>query len=63
MATKVFISWSGERSRIVAEAAKENALSRIYVGFHFRHATDVGLAQGRQIGNYVVRNALIPLAK
>lgn len=42
----------------VDEAARENALSRVYVGFHFRHAAEVGLAQGRQVGDFVARNAL-----
>ncbi len=47
----------------VADAARENALSRVYVGFHFRHATDVGLAMGRAVGEYVAANALKPLKK
>jgi len=42
----------------VGEAATENALSRIYVGFHFRHAVDVGLGQGREVGDYIAGNAL-----
>jgi hypothetical protein len=41
-----------------ADAATENALSRIYVGYHFRHAAEVGLAQGRAVGQYVGANAL-----
>lgn len=41
-------------------AARENALSRIYVGWHFRHATRVGLRRGLRIGQYVVRHALTP---
>ena len=45
----------------VAEAARENALSRIYIGYHFRHATTVGLAQGRAVGGYVAAHALRPL--
>lgn len=45
----------------VGAAAQENALSRIYIGYHFRHATKVGLAQGRAVGKYVVENALRPL--
>ena len=45
----------------VGEAARENALSRIYVGFHFRHAADVGLSQGRDVGEYIARNALRPI--
>ncbi|HVF40793.1 MAG TPA: vanadium-dependent haloperoxidase [Gemmatimonadaceae bacterium] len=42
----------------VAEAATENSLSRIYVGFHFRHAVEAGLEQGRDVGNYIAANAL-----
>jgi hypothetical protein len=45
----------------VASAADENALSRIYIGYHFRHATKVGVAQGRAVGNYIVDHALRPL--
>jgi hypothetical protein len=44
--------------RTAADAATENALSRIYVGYHFRHAVDVGLSQGRDVGSYVAANAL-----
>lgn len=46
----------------VDDAAKENALSRIYVGFHFRLATEAGLSQGRKIGDYIVKNALRPIS-
>jgi hypothetical protein len=45
----------------VAEAARENALSRVYIGYHFRYATVVGLAQGRAVGEYVAAHALRPL--
>ena len=45
----------------VAAAAEENALSRIYIGYHFREATKVGIAQGRAVGNYVVKHSLRPL--
>jgi hypothetical protein len=45
----------------VAEAAEENAASRVYIGYHFRHATKVGVRQGRAVGNYVVTNTLLPL--
>ena len=45
----------------VAAAAEENALSRIYIGYHFRHATKVGVAQGRRVGDFVVGHALRPL--
>ena len=45
----------------VAAAARENADSRVFVGYHFRHATDVGLAQGRAVGAYIAANTLLPL--
>jgi membrane-associated phospholipid phosphatase len=44
-------------------AALENALSRVYVGYHFRHAAEVGLAQGGVVGAYVALNALRPLRR
>ncbi len=47
----------------VGVAARENADSRIFVGYHFRHATDVGLAQGGVVGAYVALNALRPLRR
>jgi hypothetical protein len=42
----------------VADAARENADSRVFVGYHFRHATDVGLAQGREVGDFIAAEAL-----
>ncbi len=45
----------------VDAAADENADSRVYVGYHFREAAKVGLAQGRDIGKYVFKNALRPI--
>jgi hypothetical protein len=47
----------------VNEAAKENAVSRIYIGFHFRLATEAGLDQGNKVGEYVRKNALRPVKK
>ncbi|WP_432712181.1 vanadium-dependent haloperoxidase [Pedobacter sp.] len=41
-----------------SSAAKEIGLSRIYVGYHFRHAVEVGLAQGQKIGDFVNRYCL-----
>ncbi len=38
-----------------SEAAKENARSRVLVGFHFTHATTVGIRHGVKIGNLTVR--------
>ena len=37
-----------------SQAAEENALSRILVGFHFRHAVESGVEHGRRIGNRAV---------
>ena len=36
------------------QAAEENALSRILVGFHFRNAVEQGVEHGRRIGNRAV---------
>ena len=44
-----------------AAAARENAVSRVYVGYHFRRATEAGLEQGREVGTFVVQNALRPI--
>jgi hypothetical protein len=40
--------------------AREIGLSRIYVGYHFRHAVEAGWQQGRDVGTWVLRNALLP---
>ena len=44
--------------RSFSEAARENADSRVKAGLHFRFATTAGREMGRQIGQYVTRNAL-----
>ena len=44
-----------------AEAAQENADSRIYIGFHFRHATVEGLKLGGRIGQVAVNHLLRPV--
>ncbi|MBL8984416.1 MAG: vanadium-dependent haloperoxidase [Gemmatimonadetes bacterium] len=44
----------------VTAAARENALSRIYVGYHFRHAVEVGLQQGTAVGRHVATTTLRP---
>ena len=36
------------------QAADENAISRVYVGFHFRNATVEGTNYGRKIGERAV---------
>jgi hypothetical protein len=44
-----------------SQAARENALSRIYVGIHFRDAVETGTKHGEQIGNWAVDHALRPV--
>ena len=41
-----------------SDAAHENALSRIYVGYHFRNAVNKGEAQGYLVGDYVFKHVL-----
>jgi PAP2 superfamily len=43
-----------------SQAAAENAASRVYVGIHFRRATDTGLVHGRRIAKAVVHKTLQP---
>ena len=38
------------------EASREAANSRLYGGIHYRAAIEVGLKQGRELGNFVVKN-------
>ncbi len=42
------------------QAAQENANSRVWVGYHFRHASEVGLTHGRTVGGLVVSRLLKP---
>jgi hypothetical protein len=42
----------------LSQAARENSLSRIYVGYHFRKASDDGEALGRSIGGWIAVNSL-----
>jgi hypothetical protein len=42
------------------QAAEENALSRIYVGFHFRDAIETGVRHGEKIGSWAVGHFLLP---
>ncbi len=44
-----------------SQAADENAVSRIYVGFHFRDAVVVGTRHGERIGDRVVNRVLRPV--
>jgi hypothetical protein len=44
--------------RSIGQAVSENALSRVYVGFHFRQATVEGVKAGQKVGQYVVSRTL-----
>ncbi|MFC5926836.1 carbohydrate binding domain-containing protein [Micromonospora vulcania] len=41
-------------------AAEENAMSRIYLGVHYRFDAEAGMATGRSVGAYVYANRLRP---
>jgi hypothetical protein len=43
-----------------SQAADENAVSRIYIGFHFRDAVETGTNHGEKIGNRAVSHFLRP---
>lgn len=44
----------------LSDAAEENGLSRIYVGFHFRNAVEEGIKHGQKIGQYIFTHVLRP---
>ena len=44
----------------LSEAEEENGQSRIYLGIHWKFDKTAGITQGRQIANYVFRNAFGP---
>lgn len=43
------------------QAATENANSRVWVGFHFRRASEVGLVHGRKVARLVMADQLEPV--
>ena len=43
-----------------SQAADENAVSRIYIGIHFRRAVEEGVRHGRKIGAYAVHKFMKP---
>lgn len=45
------------------QAAEENGLSRILVGFHFRKAVQEGIKHGRKLGNRAVNLFLKPVKR
>ncbi|MCM8568638.1 vanadium-dependent haloperoxidase [Gramella jeungdoensis] len=46
-----------------SQMSYETAISRIYIGYHFRHAIEVGERQGKELGEYVFQNNLRELKK
>ncbi len=44
-----------------SEAAREAALSRVYLGIHFRYDSEEGVLLGKKIGAYAVDNFLKPI--
>jgi hypothetical protein len=44
-----------------SEAADENAVSRIYVGIHFRDAVETGVEHGRKIARHAAKRFLKPV--
>ena len=44
-----------------SEAAEENAVSRIYIGIHFRRAVEEGVRHGRKIAEYAVHQFMKPV--
>jgi hypothetical protein len=41
-----------------AEAAEECALSRVYLGIHFRYDSEAGTRLGRRVGEQAIREQL-----
>ncbi len=46
-----------------SQMSYENAVSRIYIGYHFRRAIEIGEMQGRELGKYVFENNLREIKK
>jgi vanadium-dependent haloperoxidase-like protein len=44
-----------------SQAMDENAVSRIYVGFHFRDAVETGIRHGERIGTWTVNRLMRPV--
>jgi hypothetical protein len=44
-----------------SQAAAENGISRILVGFHFRKAVEEGIVRGSRIGDQAVHHFLRPV--
>jgi hypothetical protein len=42
---------------------EENGQSRIYLGIHWAFDKTKGIAQGRGVADYVLKNAFVPLRR
>ena len=47
----------------LSEAEEENGQSRIYLGIHWSFDKTEGIAQGRQVADYVFQNIFTPVRK
>jgi hypothetical protein len=43
-----------------SQAAEENGDSRVYIGFHFRHAVTEGIKLGRKVGKVAFNHFVKP---
>jgi hypothetical protein len=50
-----------DRTSRFSQAADENAVSRIYIGIHFRRAVEEGVRHGRTIAEYAVHQFMKPV--
>ena len=47
----------------LSQAEEENGQSRIYLGIHWSFDKTEGIAQGRQVADYVFENTFVPLRR
>jgi len=57
-ATSTSLSGQTRNYTSISQAARENSLSRIYIGYHFRKACMDGEALGRSVGGWIATHSL-----